>query len=266
MWKKETSDPSGKVKLTVGIPQKATVTDYDDNAFTNYLEETANVEIEFVYFSNSAGEYKQQLALMCGADEELPDVLIGLQMTNYLANEYGDDGYFLDLTDYIDEYAPNYKVQVEKLDEELKEYVIERGKSMETGAQYGMPLVLCEEFDDLQSPMYINKTWLDTLGLQVPTTIEELRTVLTAFANNDPNGNGQADEFALLGKNEVIDYIINAFICYDEGTFNVTDGKVWDPVVTDEFRQAVIYASQLVKMDVTAIRALQSHKTLSTEH
>ena len=44
--------PEGTVKLTVGIPQKATVTDYDDNAFTNYLEETANVEIEFIYFSS----------------------------------------------------------------------------------------------------------------------------------------------------------------------------------------------------------------------
>lgn len=43
--------PEGTVTLTVGIPQKATVTDYDDNAFTNYLEEQANVEIEFVYFS-----------------------------------------------------------------------------------------------------------------------------------------------------------------------------------------------------------------------
>ena len=84
--KKETANDGEKVKLTVGIPQSSTVTDYDDNAFTNYLEETANIEIEFVYFSGSAGEYKQQLALICGAKDELPDVLLGFQFTNYMAN------------------------------------------------------------------------------------------------------------------------------------------------------------------------------------
>ena len=245
--KKAASDPSEKVTLTVGIPQSSTVTDYDDNAFTNYIEEIANVEIEFQYFSGAAGEYKQQLALMCGAQEELPDVLIGFQFTNYLANEYGDDGYFIDLTEYLEKSAPNYKAQLENLDKETKKYVEERSVSHSTGATYGMPLVLCEALDDVQSLMYINKTWLNNLGLEVPKTTEELRHVLSEFATKDPNQNGQADEFGMLGKNEVIDYIINAFILYDEGTFNITDGKVWDPVVTDEFRQGVIFASELVK-------------------
>ena len=69
--------PDETVTLTVGIPQNSTVSDYDDNAFTNYLEEQANVEIEFVYFSSTESEYSQQLSLMCGADEKLPDVIMG---------------------------------------------------------------------------------------------------------------------------------------------------------------------------------------------
>lgn len=40
----------------------------------------------------------------------------------------------------------------------------------------------------------INKTWLDKLGLQMPTTWDELITVLEAFKTQDPNGNGKADE------------------------------------------------------------------------
>jgi putative aldouronate transport system substrate-binding protein len=35
--------------------------------------------------------------------------------------------------------------------------------------------------------------WLDKLGLKVPTTLEEMERVLLAFANNDPDGNGQND-------------------------------------------------------------------------
>ncbi len=239
--------PEGTVELTVGIPQVATVTDYEDNAFTKYLEETANVKLEFVFFSSSASEYKQQLTLMCGANETLPDVLLGFGFNHYVVNEFGEDGYFIDLTDYVEEYAPNYKAQLEKLDEETREYITEKGKNTNTGAYYGMPRVECEAIDLMQSMMYINQDWLTKLGLQIPTTTEELRTVLQAFKTQDPNGNGVADEVAMLGKVDLIDYLVNGFVLYDQSNFNVTDGKVWDPIPTDEFRQALIYANQLVK-------------------
>ena len=45
--------------------------------------------------------------------------------------------------------------------------------------------------------MMINKAWLDKLGLQVPTTWDELENVLKAFKTQDPNGNGQADEIPM---------------------------------------------------------------------
>lgn len=242
--KEQTSE---NVKLSIGLPQRSVVTDYEDNAFTEYIEEQANVKLDFVFFSGNVGEYTQQLALMCGAGEELPDVLVGFEFSHYVASEYGEDGYFLDLTDYIDKYAPNYKKQLKKLDDETREYITEKGKNTKTGAYYGMPRVLCRAFDDLQSLMYINQTWLDNLGLQAPTNVDELYSVLQAFATQDPNQNGQADEIPILGKDGIICYLINAFVCYQNGTFNITDGKVWDPIVTDEFRQGVIFANKLVK-------------------
>lgn len=238
--------PEGTVTLTVGIPQNGNVSDYDDNAFTKYLEDTVNVDLKFLFFSNARAEYMQQLALMCGANEKLPDVIVGFEFSHYTVNEYGEDGYFIDLTDYIEDYAPNYKKQIEKLDEDTKEYVLEKGKNTETGAYYGMPRVLCEAFDDLQSIMYINQNWLNKLGLKIPTTIEELKTVLTAFKTQDPNGNGQADEMTIVGRDAFLNYIINAFVCYSASEFNVTDGQVWDPIKTNEFRQALIYANELV--------------------
>jgi putative aldouronate transport system substrate-binding protein len=41
---------------------------------------------------------------------------------------------------------------------------------------------------------WMRQDWLDKLGLEVPTNVEELHTVLTAFRNDDPNGNGLKDE------------------------------------------------------------------------
>lgn len=40
----------------------------------------------------------------------------------------------------------------------------------------------------------IRKDWLDKLGLEMPETIDDWYTVLKAFKEQDPNGNGQADE------------------------------------------------------------------------
>ena len=38
-------------KLTVGIGMSSTVTDYEDNYFTKYMEDRLNCDIEFVFFS-----------------------------------------------------------------------------------------------------------------------------------------------------------------------------------------------------------------------
>jgi putative aldouronate transport system substrate-binding protein len=44
------------------------------------------------------------------------------------------------------------------------------------------------------SRQYINKKWLDNLGLQMPTNWDELYNVLLAFKEKDANGNGDAND------------------------------------------------------------------------
>ena len=43
----------------------------------------------------------------------------------------------------------------------------------------------------------IRKDWLDNLGLEVPTTPEELLAVAEAFTYDDPDGNGVDDTYAI---------------------------------------------------------------------
>lgn len=43
--------------------------------------------------------------------------------------------------------------------------------------------------------LVIRKDWLDKLGLQVPTNLDELKEVLRAFTYNDPDGNGKNDTY-----------------------------------------------------------------------
>lgn len=236
--------------LTIGIPQSSTIRSYTkDNAFTEYLEEKTGVKIKFYYFSGSAGEYRQQLALMCSAGQKLPDLIIGLDLGHYTMNQYGEDGYFIDLTDLIEQYGVNYKAQLEKLraeDPECAEYASEKVKDTKNGAIYGMPRIMPIATDSVHNLMHINKNWLDQLGMEIPETLEDLEKVLQAFKDTDLNGNKQHDEIPMLTSG-CIGYLINSFVYYDGGEFNITDGKVWDPVYTEEFRKAVIYCNDLVK-------------------
>ena len=250
----KTVSSSSDNKITVGINQNASVESFDDNAYTNYLEETLGVELEFVYFSSAEAEALQQLALTVSANKELPDVLVGFhKMGHYVVNQYGEDGYFMDLTDLIDKYGENYKAALKKLPEEKREFLQKKAVNTNTNEIYAMPLSLCQAIDDMPSLMYINQDWLDKLGLKAPTNIDELYNVLKAFKTQDPNGNGQADEIPMVGGclghgNDILAYVLNAFVYFsDNNNFNVTDGKVWDPVVTDEYRQGLIYANKLVK-------------------
>jgi len=257
--KKETtsdSDAMGeKVTLSLGIPQSSNVTDYENNALTRYLEESLNINIEFVYFASSAADNVQQLALMASGNEEFPDVLLGFDLDHYTIKEYGQDGYFMDLTDLIDKHGKYYKEQYDKLDKEMQELIQDKGTDDVTGGFYGMPTTCITLPDNLQSMMYINHEWLKAVGKEMPTTIDELYDVLKAFKTQDPNKNGQDDEIPLLAKagndRDISCYFINAFTYYDSyNPFNSNDGKVWSAMSSDEYRQSLIYMNKLCKEEL----------------
>lgn len=248
---KTSKDSDENKTLTVGVVQNLSIDEYNDNAFTKYIEQELGIDIVFEYFSSSASEYMQQLALRASSNEKLPEVIWGFHdMDTYTMNQYGEDGYFLDLTDLIDKYGTNYKAQYEKLSEE-NQARIQKGRSTD-GALYGMPLLSVEGIDNIQNQMYINQTWLDKLGLKAPTNINELYNVLKAFLEKDPNGNEINDEIPMLGyakgETDITGYMINAFTYFDvTNRLHVENEKVTATFITDEYRQALIYMNKLCK-------------------
>ena len=68
--------------------------------------------------------------------------------------------------------------------------------------------------------LWINSEWLADLGLSAPKTVDELYMVLKSFKENDPNGNGENDEIALLGAIDdycymPVELILNSFVGCD---------------------------------------------------
>ena len=95
----------------------------------------------------------------------------------------------------------------------------------------------------------IRQDWLDNLGLQVPTTIDELTEVLRAFTEDDPDQNGLNDTYGLstYGMHNIysMNYLSTIF-----GAFGAApgqqyllndDGTVTTNVISDEYKAAVSY-------------------------
>lgn len=87
----------------------------------------------------------------------------------------------------IEQEAPNVKKMFDE-HPELKTLAAESD-----GKIYGIPRYKGIWPDNIAS-MFINKTWLDNLGLEPPTTWDELESVLVAFRDGDPNQNGDSTD------------------------------------------------------------------------
>ena len=61
------------VTITIAMESNSTVTDYEDNAWTRWLEEQTGIDIEIVLLPTE--NPAQKVELMIAANEELPDIV-----------------------------------------------------------------------------------------------------------------------------------------------------------------------------------------------
>jgi putative aldouronate transport system substrate-binding protein len=167
--------------------QSALSPGYADNEVLNALQEETGIKITWNTMSDSLAE---QVNIHI-AGGELPDAFQGVGFSNYDLANYGADGTFIDLTPYINEdVMPNL---TKILDEHPG---IRAAITMDDGCIYGLPsaeqmgtagIGKEEDYSIFTIPQFsmINKAWLDDLGLEVPTTLDELEVCLQAFKDND---------------------------------------------------------------------------------
>ena len=148
---------------------------------------------------------KKQLAL---AKKELPDIVFDAQMSQYDLLRYAKDGTIVAVDELIDQYMPNLK----KILDENPEY-----RALITapdGHIYSFPWIEelgngKEAIQSISGIPWINKAWLDELGLAMPTTPEELTEVLRAFKQAHPDSLPLS--FVMNGGNEDVGVLLSAF-------------------------------------------------------
>ena len=241
--------------LTIGLPLNSNVEDYDTNAYTLWLEEQTGYNLEFVTFQSGGTDYKAQLSSMLATGEELPDILYNFVLGAGAYEEYGKDGYLIDLAPYYNnkKLSANFWDRIAELPEDQQAYV-QRQLTADDGGMYAFARIEYSLIDTMKYQVYINQTWLDTLGLEMPTDIESLETVLKAFRDKDPNGNGKKDERPLIGNNDsgnsnIVQWIINMY-CYNDTNkyFNVDENnQLYLNQITPEYREALCTINRWIK-------------------
>lgn len=155
-------------------------TDFLKNGVMAQLEEEAGVNIEWQVYAY--GDWMEQKSLLL-ASGDLPDAFFGSLALN--ASDLAQNkAAFVDLTDLIPANMPNLTKALES-DGALKAVCTDRN-----GQIYSLPKKLPLRPEVCGNVGFINKKWLDNLGLEVPKTYKELEDVLVAFATQDADGDG----------------------------------------------------------------------------
>ncbi len=235
-----------KATLRVLIPSSANVEDYETNDFTAWYEERTNVHVEWNVVSDGDQDAAGLNVRLASGD--YPDVIMGFGIAPSVQQLYGMEGVFLPLNELIETHGietqrffaqqPNVRPSITASD----------------GNIYALPIFAGCYHCTYMHKLWIYRPWLETLGLEMPTTTDEFEQVLLAFKEGDPNGNGEADELPLMsavtGAHPLDAYFMNSFL-YNPATDSlgtrlaVHDGVVQPVYTQPEWREGAKYLARL---------------------
>ena len=229
----------GDVTLTFLVVDHPAILDWYTNDFILWMNEQTNVKLEFETVSSQDKVEKMNLLLSTG---QIPDAICGggNNLTSDQMVRYGmEEGLLMPLNDLIEENCVYLKEMFEAYPKAIQM------SKMTDGNIYALPQINDCFHTYMPERMWINGEWLKNLGLEVPTTTDELYNVLVAFRDQDANGNGDPnDEIPLAGNTTGWRcmpewYIMNAFTYYNVETLTGQTGDfgmhLEDGVVTTSF-------------------------------
>lgn len=194
-----------KITLKVWIEGGADI-DWEQNRFVKQIEEKSNIKMEIISTPLSDALQKRNLMLASG---DYPDLILTDWPTVFTKSDvmqYGvKEGVLLPITDFIDKYGNNMK-RIFDENPNYKESCIAPDGEIYGFARFS-ECYHCSAYPKI----YLRQDWMDSLGLDMPENTEELREVLRAFVNDDPNGNGKKDEIGMIGAttwNTMVEYAL----------------------------------------------------------
>lgn len=148
-------------------------------------EKKTNVHIEWEEVSSEAYTEKYKLTLASG---DLPDAF-GPSFTYdpSVIYKYAKEGMIVPLDDYIENATINIKKWMNDYDE------FRALSTYPDGHIYALPAIDENQNIRVDKILYINQSYLDKLGMDMPTTLDEFGEYLRRATSEDLNGDGKKE-------------------------------------------------------------------------
>lgn len=154
----------------------------DNNPIIEKLEEKLNVNIE--YEAPPINNYNERLQISM-AGGLVPDIIYNWGGADTYYENWAADGLLAELDDKIE----NYSNIMGTMSDDYWPAI----QSTNTGKIHAIPKGNVDNYWGF----IINQQWLDNLGIEAPTNLDEFREVAYQFTFNDPDQNGSDDTFGL---------------------------------------------------------------------
>lgn len=218
----EPADNKEPTPLSILSPEDGRVVK-EDNPVWLELEKRTNTQLTLMLLPGS--DIPSKLNTMA-ASQTLPDII---KYKDFFP--YAQQGAMMELDDLIDQYGQNLKAH---LPEHLWEFTKYEGK------QVAIPYLN----EAGKFVLAVRADWLDKLGLSMPTTLEEYRQVAVAFANEDPDGNGERDSYAIAFNDDLMP-IYGAFGITEGRQYYIEDNKSYVTNVSPAYKEVLTFLNGL---------------------
>ncbi len=234
------------ITLDILMLGHAIVEDFNTNTFTDWYSARTGINLSFDIAPPNEWQEVLNLTIASG---DLPDIIVGFNVDPSTLALFGPQGLFLPLSDLIEEQG-HYIHEVFAGSPQVRPLV-----TSPDGEIYGLPQVNECYHCFYSQRAWINSDWLANVGMDVPQTTEELVDVLTAFKEQDANGNGDPNDeiplaAATTGWNGNIDgFLLNPFVLSEftgqNRFFEQNDGVITQTVTSEGYREGLAYLHRL---------------------
>jgi putative aldouronate transport system substrate-binding protein len=195
------------------------------------------------------------------ASGDIPDV-ISLNLNN--TRTFVEQGLYKKLSyDFVEEHAPDLVAFLDDMTGDIWRNI--NGVSDDEGVHSFITASPVQLFRPMSA---LRRDWLDNVGLEMPTNLDELEEVFRAFTEDDPDGNGEDDTWGFaISADQALDYAIpvirQAFII--EGQRFVDQGGELVPVtLTEDYKNYLKFLGDMWDKGYVYPEALQEYTEMFT--
>lgn len=210
----------------------------EDNRWTRLFSDELGINVEYKWYADTEqGGQKLRLAMASG---DLPEFItlpsrVDLQQSLVNLKQLAEGGLIADMTDAWEEYASDDTRDITGADgPAIFDAVKYNGRMMAIpGPRAGL---------DTYSYMWIRSDWLDNLGLDPPTSTEDLLNIAYEFTHSDPDGNGIDDTYGLQLDKDLwfrLEGFFWAFGAYPDAWLKDGEGGLMYGAVQPEMKEAL---------------------------